>query len=91
MATRKSVSHYKIMDYWRDKEICKDGKIITEDEAERRVYGIFKQCCWDCKLVRAKLPRGNGRKTYCTTKRITRPAIERENKLYRAPMSAFPK
>ena len=56
MATRKSVSHYKIMDYWRDKAICKDGKIITEDEAERRgfkdtipvIQDWGEPMCWGC-------------------------------------------
>ena len=51
-----TVRHYKIMDYWRDKAICRDGKIITGDEAKRRgfkdtipiVCDWGEPMCWGC-------------------------------------------
>jgi len=51
-----NTNHYVIMDYWRDKAICKNGDIITEDEAGRRRYidtiPVIKDwgepMCWGC-------------------------------------------
>lgn len=49
-------SHYKIMNYWRDKAICKNGKVITENEARemgfKNTIAVVKDCgepmCWGC-------------------------------------------
>lgn len=51
-----TTSHYNIMDHWRDKAICKNGEIITEDEAEARNFDdtipVVKDwgepMCWGC-------------------------------------------
>lgn len=56
MVERKNVEHYKIMDYWRDKAICKNGDVITESEANKRKLGdtisVIKDwgepMCWGC-------------------------------------------
>lgn len=51
-----TTSHYKIMEYWRDKFITKDGKVITNEEykagkyqnAEVVVCDCGEPSCWAC-------------------------------------------
>lgn len=51
-----TTNHIAIMNYWRDKAICKDGTIITEEEAKKKdfvdtipvVKDWGEPMCWAC-------------------------------------------
>lgn len=51
-----TTSHFAIMDYWRDKALCKDGTVITEEEAKKIgfvdtipvVKDWGEPMCWAC-------------------------------------------
>lgn len=51
---RKNIPHFKIFDYWKDKSITEDGRILVDNSTSMSSIFViefdYEPCCWGCGL-----------------------------------------